>query len=146
MLIAVDHSENAERAVMYAARMVGNHPEIAVTILNAIRSPEEDAERDPKARSLILEERRQKGQALVSGLAGLLADAGLPKERIRTKVAVFTAPQTAADVILKEKHEGGYLTVVVGRRGVSRKEEFMFGSVSARVMRESGPQAVWVVS
>jgi len=146
MLIAVDQSENAERAVSYAARMVGNHPEITVTILNVIRTPGQDDEPDPEARARILEEKRQKGQALVSGLARLMTGAGLPPERVRTKVSDFSAPQTAADGILKEKREGGYETVVVGRRGVSRKDEFMFGSVSARVMREAGPQAVWVVA
>lgn len=146
MLIAVDHSENAQRAVGYVVKMAANHPEITVTILNVIRNPEASTEPDPEKRAAILGERKEKGEALVSGFAKILANAGLPENRIRTKVIAFAAPQVAADAILAEKHQGGYETVVVGRRGVSRKEEFMFGSTSARVVRESGPQAVWVVA
>jgi nucleotide-binding universal stress UspA family protein len=50
-----------------------------------------------------------------------------------------------SDLILHEQQEGGYGTLVVGRRGVSKKEEFLFGSVSSRVVRDAKHCAVWVI-
>jgi len=34
---------------------------------------------------------------------------------------------------------------VVGKRGMSKKEEFLFGSVSRKIVRECQKSAVWVV-
>jgi Universal stress protein family. len=42
--------------------------------------------------------------------------------------------------------EGGFGTVVIGRRGVSKAEEFLFGSVSTKVMHLAKDCAVWVVA
>jgi nucleotide-binding universal stress UspA family protein len=34
---------------------------------------------------------------------------------------------------------------VVGRRGVSKRQEFLFGSVSSKVVRDAKNCAVWVI-
>ncbi len=146
MLISVDHSENAKRTVDYVARMVGNHPEIRVTLLHVVREPGADTVPEPSERATRRQQLETGGRMLLEGRRADLVSAGLSPDRVRTKLLFAVAPETPADVILREKHEGGYETIVVGRRGVSKKEEFMFGSVSSRLVREAGPQAVWVVA
>ena len=49
------------------------------------------------------------------------------------------------DAILAEIREADYDTVVLGRRGVSKKEEYIFGSVSHKLVREVAEISVWVV-
>jgi hypothetical protein len=36
-------------------------------------------------------------------------------------------------------------TVVVGRRGITRKEEFLFGSTSSKILREAKDCSIWVI-
>ena len=48
--------------------------------------------------------------------------------------------------VLHLAEEGGFGTVVVGRRGVSRQEEFLFGSVSSKIIHAAKDLAVWVVA
>ena len=48
--------------------------------------------------------------------------------------------------LLRLAEEGGYGTVVVGRRGVSKQEEFLFGSVSTKIIHAAKGLAVWVVA
>lgn len=45
--------------------------------------------------------------------------------------------------VLKEERFG---TVVVGRRGVSKAEEFLFGSVSNKIIHHAKDCTVWVVA
>jgi nucleotide-binding universal stress UspA family protein len=48
--------------------------------------------------------------------------------------------------ILRIREEGNYDTVVIGRRGVSKAEEFLFGSVSTKVVQSAADCTVWVVN
>jgi nucleotide-binding universal stress UspA family protein len=47
---------------------------------------------------------------------------------------------------LAELETAGYGTIVVGRQGLSRKEEFLFGSVSSKIVSHARNCAVWVVA
>jgi nucleotide-binding universal stress UspA family protein len=40
---------------------------------------------------------------------------------------------------------GGYGTIVVGRRGISKAEQFLFGSVSNKIVQNAKDCTVWVV-
>ena len=48
--------------------------------------------------------------------------------------------------ILQQAGKGGFGTVVIGRRGVSKQEEFLFGSVSSKIINAAKGLAVWVVA
>ena len=51
-----------------------------------------------------------------------------------------------AQDILEVLKDGGFGTVVIGRRGVSKAEEFLFGSVSNKIIHSVKDCTVWVVS
>ncbi|MCJ7616010.1 MAG: universal stress protein, partial [Desulfobacterales bacterium] len=44
-----------------------------------------------------------------------------------------------------ERDETKYSTVVVGRQGLSRTEEFLFGSTSSKIVNYARNCTVWVV-
>jgi nucleotide-binding universal stress UspA family protein len=75
---------------------------------------------------------------------GRLEKAGLRPDRISTKTVSGVASRAKA--IIEEANNGGYGTIVVGRRGLSRVEEFFMGRVSNKVMQLAKEMAVWVVS
>jgi len=47
--------------------------------------------------------------------------------------------------ILEEKDKTEYSTIVVGRQGLSRTEEFLFGSISSKIVNYARNCTVWVV-
>lgn len=59
--------------------------------------------------------------------------------RLETRVPVVRS-------ILKEAREGGYGSIMIGRRGISRIKRFLFGSVSNKVVQQARDMAVWVIS
>ena len=69
----------------------------------------------------------------------------IPEKNIHLRIQVCSKPVTVAELILHERQSGGYGTIVVGRRGMSKKEEFLFGSVSNKIVREARDCTVWVV-
>ena len=56
-----------------------------------------------------------------------------------------TERESVAEAIMKKHGELGSCTVVVGRREKTRQEEFLFGSVSGQIVRNTQNCSVWVV-
>ena len=83
-------------------------------------------------------------EAFLEKAVGRLEKAGLRPDQISTKTASGVASRAKA--IVEEAKNGGYGTIVVGRRGLSRVEEFFMGRVSNKVMQLAQAMAVWVVS
>lgn len=50
-----------------------------------------------------------------------------------------------AECILAERNKTECSTIVVGRRGLSRSEEFLFGSISSKIVNHARNCSVWVV-
>ena len=145
ILIAVDLSENSLRAVEYVGAMTSCHPTMQITLLHVVKEPSPDIMPDEKQRLSHVERVRSEVLNLMEQAAQRLTSQGIPSKHIQIKVQVCKRPVSVSELILHEQRSGTYGTVVVGRRGVSKREEFLFGSVSNSVMREAKQCAVWVV-
>jgi nucleotide-binding universal stress UspA family protein len=145
VLLAVDDSENARRAVAYVAFMLGGAPDSSVTLLHVISEPEEDFFTGIKEKQDWLDQYRRRVEAFLERYRRELIDAGLPAEAVKTNAPLRTCP-SIAECILSELDRTQYGTLVVGRQGLSRKEEFLFGSVSSRIVSHARNCAVWVVA
>jgi len=75
----------------------------------------------------------------------LLVDAGFGEDAVSTRSTLRYCP-SMAECILAERDETQYDTIVVGRQGLSRKEQFLFGSISSKIVNHAGNCTVWVVS
>lgn len=151
MLIAMDGSENALRAVTYIGDMAAG-ADIAVTLFQVIRSfdfklpgsddplfmPDGNAGRPDESR-----EARTVRKTFETAV-GLLESAGIHPRRITTKTISGVA--TRSGTIIAQAAAGGYGTIVIGRRGHSRVGEFHMGRVTNKVIQLAGRTAVWVVS
>ncbi|MDR3641504.1 MAG: universal stress protein [Humidesulfovibrio sp.] len=145
ILIAVDASDNARRAVEYAATMLEGAKNMRVTLLYIERAPGRDLFDTEEAwlGQCKLEHERVFG-FLKDARARLLA-AGLPDAAIAERTLLCSAEPSIAQTILDMQQEGGYGTLVVGRRGLTKGEEFLFGSVSTKLVHNARNCAVWVV-
>ena len=145
LLVAVDESENSRRAVDYLALWTACNEAARIVLVHVIKEPSEDVLPDQDERETYLGQKRESAEALLARSAERLESWGIPSDRIHTKTLECSPPQTVVDAILAEIQEDEYDTIVLGRRGVSKKEEYIFGSVSQRLVREVVDISVWVV-
>lgn len=146
VLIAVDLSENSLAAIDYVGKMLSCHKLARVTLLHVIREPSQDVIPDEDARRDQVERQRAEALSVMEHAGSKLAARGIPEATIRIKIQVCGRQVSIAELLLQERSRENYATIVVGRRGVSKREEFLFGSVSSRIVREARNCAVWVVS
>ena len=157
VLIAVDGSKNSLRAVEYAslvfapnveARLVLFHILPAISPMNLDKNEikiidARKAERSDLAGLYWRTEDEDKISKFFAEATGLLVQAGLQPEQIKSKFGVKKGE--IAEAILEEVELGKYETLVLGRRGLSRVKEFFMGSISTKVVREARGCAVCVV-
>ena len=144
ILIAVDDSENARRAVQYVGRMLGGAEGFKVGVLHIIPDPEDDYFSEQGEREKWLERRREKIDRLLEEYKQELIDAGFAPENVTVRSALLNCPSMAR-CILAERDREEYSTIVVGRQGLSRGEEFLFGSISSKIVTHAKNCTVWVV-
>ncbi|HDQ40564.1 MAG TPA: universal stress protein [Desulfonatronum sp.] len=155
ILVAVDASENSARAVEYTGIMIGQTPGFQIHLLYVERHPERDIFPDDASWKNACQEEEQNIRDFLAQARGMLENKGVQHEAISVDYAssgsCSTGPQrsskghSVANHILKVHQEGGYGTVVVGRRGVSKAEEFLFGSVTTKIIHNAKDCTVWVV-
>ncbi|MFC1579469.1 universal stress protein [Thermodesulfobacteriota bacterium] len=147
VLICVDRSGNALRAVDHVAFMLSG-TDCQITLFNAMRDlkrmvPEEVVEEAPELEKLWKEKAaREVGETMKKAKA-ILLEAGIPEEQISKRVVQGT--RSPGDDIIKEAKEKGYGTIVMGRRGISGFKEFVFGSVTKKILNQATGFVVWIV-
>ncbi len=144
LLVAVDESENARRAVMYLADFFCGDRDVYITLLTIIPEPSEDFFATEEERENWLADRKRAVQEAHASYRQLLIGAGFSEEQMESRIIVRPCI-SIADAILEEQDKLRCCIVVVGRRGLSHNEEFVFGSTSSRILHEARNCAVMVV-
>jgi len=138
-LVAVDTSEHTTRTVDYVGTIMDG-TDWEITLFHAIRGLDYLLAEV----SHELQQVEKDVEAFFEEAISRLNNAGLNSDRISTKIA--TGMASRAKAIVEEAENGGYGTIVVGRKGLSRVEEFIMGRVSNKVVQLAKKMAVWVVS
>ncbi|SMC16754.1 Nucleotide-binding universal stress protein, UspA family [Desulfacinum hydrothermale DSM 13146] len=155
VVVALDASDAALQAVNFTASLVGPKPRrvLLVHVLRGmgpesreiLKSFSPEAQRDwRKQTEAEMERAVARMDAVFERASTILEAEGLPRHLIETKV--ITGATSRAVAIVQAARLGGYETVVVGRRGLSRVEEFFMGRVSNKVVQLARDRTVWVVS
>ncbi|MDL2122351.1 MAG: universal stress protein [Deltaproteobacteria bacterium] len=144
ILIAVDESENARRAVLYVAQLLEGAEGFSVTILHVINEPEEDYFPTTDEKEKWLSQYKKKVDKMLEDYRQILIQRGFDRSAVSVRSTLRYCP-SMAQCILEERDETEYSTVVVGRQGLSRSEEFLFGSVSSKIVNYARNCTVWVV-
>ncbi|MGV8074386.1 MAG: universal stress protein [Syntrophobacteraceae bacterium] len=146
VLIPVDLSENSLKAVDYVGNVMALNPSAAITILHVIMEPSRDMLPEADKRFEYIERVKAKSLILMKEAGKRLTSRGLPEYCVHLKIGICRNPSSVAELIMREQEEGRYGTIVVGRRGLSKRDEFLFGSVSGTIVRESKGCTVSVVA
>jgi nucleotide-binding universal stress UspA family protein len=144
ILLAVDESENARRAVSYVAELLGGVEGFEVTIMHVIPLPEEDFFLTVTDKEKWLSQYRVRIDTVLEEYRQLLIGAGFHPNNVSVRSPTRYCP-SMAECILAERDEREYGTIVVGRQGLSRTEEFIFGSISSKIVTHARNCTVWVV-
>ncbi|MBI4682411.1 MAG: universal stress protein [Nitrospirae bacterium] len=144
VLIALDESENAKRALLYAADFLGGVPGFRATLLSIIPEPPEDFFGTDKDRQMWIEDQHFKAKEMLDKYRRILIQSGFSEDKVEVLIDVKNCP-SVAECILEEQRKLGCCTVIVGRRGISKTEEFMFGSTSSKILHAGKNCAVWVI-
>lgn len=144
ILVAVDESQNARRAVTYVGKLLGGIKGFKVTILHVISEPEEDYFQKNNDKDNWYKEYKNKVDSMLDEYRNILIGYGFSPEDVSTRSPVRYCP-SMAECILAEADHTEYSTLVVGRKGLTYQEEFLFGSISGKIVRTAKNCTVWVV-
>lgn len=147
VLIAMDSSENALRAVDHAGFMLSG-TDCQLTLFHSKRHlrrfvPQEIIEAAPELEELWKNKAGEQIAPYMKKAKKMLLEAGVAEAQVKTKVIDGT--RDAASDILKEGRSGDYGTIVLGRKGRSGVKDFFMGSITSKVLQGSSGMAVWVV-
>jgi nucleotide-binding universal stress UspA family protein len=152
VLVALDDSDNAARAVEYVSKNFSADHEVTLfsvipdtQMLCNIDSPELTPYFQSQRNVFCSLEDKKKEliEAAANRAKDVLMKAGFKKEKITVKVQAKKRG-IARDIVAEA--ESGYDTIVMGRRGLSGIKEFMMGSVSQKVLNSAKDLSVIIVN
>lgn len=125
IMVAVDGSDNALRAVSQVAGLVKLIDDVKVDVLSVIAiDVYSDMIYDP------IEAHGEAQRELLEPALGILREAGIEPE-------IVLLHGRPADEIIRYASEGGADLLVIGSRGLNALQEFAIGSVSHKVIKHS---------
>jgi len=155
VLIALDSSEGAWRAVEYVAQAWAHAPGVYVTLLHVLSGLPpafwddghvlNDRERESRQRLVANWQQGQEKQwqDLVKKAYDRLTQAGIAQDAVVNKFK--PKYYDVAEDILKEAEDGKFDAIVMGRRGLGMAKSVLLGSVTQKVVQTARDCAVTIV-
>jgi nucleotide-binding universal stress UspA family protein len=156
ILVAIDGSEGALRAVDYVSQQFTGLSDLQITLFHVSQGvpPElwDDGhildEQEKAARKKVLDkwlsDQKLKLEPIFRPAVQRLTQGGIEPQKIETKL-VSESVKNTAECILAEAKTGGYQTLVMGRCGVSPIAHTLLGSIVHKIMNGGAGVAVCVV-
>lgn len=153
MLIALDDSTAAMRAVEYAGRQFGGNGDIEVGLVHVLPNlpaifwdeghilSEEEKKDRKKVVDKWIADRKAKMEPVFRRASEVLAKSGIKAGQVRAK-SISDSTDVALS-ILEEAKDAGYQTIIVGR--CDRSSKHLLGSVSGKIVNLGAGVAVIVV-
>jgi nucleotide-binding universal stress UspA family protein len=156
VLVALDSSEGAWRAVEYVADALGQTPGVQVTLLHILTGLPpafwddghilQDKEKETRKRLVESwqKDQEKQWQNLVHKAHERLTAAGVPAQAVHNKFK--PKYYDVAEDIINEAQTGGFGTIVMGRRGLGMAKSLLLGSVTRKVADGAKGCAVTIVA
>jgi len=143
LFIAVDGSKGAQRAVAFAAKIVGNS-DCRIVLCSVLRDfhvydEEKGKKRSPGCITAGFEEIK----TALQDAEEILKNAGIQKDKIVVKI--IQGAESRAGAIVEAANQEHCDTIVLGRKGKSDINNFDIGRVPWKVIHGAKKMTVWVV-
>jgi nucleotide-binding universal stress UspA family protein len=142
MLIAMNDSLSARTAVDFIADLAICPEEVDITLLHVFRKP--SASEELMGEKFMKEQPARYLKAMEKA-KDKLVDKGCNPNTVMIKMVEDPYP-TVTEGIIDQFNRGDYSMVVIGRRRMSKAEEFVRGDVSVKLVRALKGAAVLVVT
>ncbi|MDR3629471.1 MAG: universal stress protein [Desulfocapsaceae bacterium] len=144
ILVAVDEGETTLRALRYTARMAAAMGDVSICLLHVYPEPPPDFYVNGGQLADYQAAKEKRAEMIFAQGERILFEAGIRPARVQ-RLVHLAAGRSISQVVLDVQKEGDFGTVAVGKRGVSKAEEFLFGSISNALARHSNRFTTWVV-
>jgi nucleotide-binding universal stress UspA family protein len=148
ILVAVDGSESALRAVDHVSFITGGNPNVEITLVHVIHKlrdycPIDFEDSEGEVEYIVSLGDKKCIESFMSHTYKRFRNAGIPEDRIEVRKIEKTMGRVGK-TIMEEAQKGGYGTIVMGRRGVDKA--FFMDSVSSYIFSRASNQAIWLVT
>jgi nucleotide-binding universal stress UspA family protein len=144
ILIAIDGSETSERAVRYVGKVAPTIDNVQICLLHVYPGPPPDYYTKGGRLDAYRRKRDKVAKMMLKEAAHILEEMGVDPGDVKSRFCM-AEDKTISSVVLEIQAEGDFGTVVAGKRGVSKAEEFLFGSISNALARHSKNFTSWIV-
>lgn len=144
ILVAVDAMASSLRAVSYVGKIAGDLEAVSICLLNVYPEPPPDFYVKGGIKDEYQAQRIARAEALFTRCIDILVAAGIKREAIYCTTHMAEG-KTISDTVIEVQRQGDFGTVVTGKRGVSKAEEFLFGSISNALARHCNDFTAWIV-
>ena len=142
VLVWVDESAAGQQAAVYAGDLFGKDSEASLTLLCAPAEPNPDFFSDASEVASETSRAATAAEDAIRRASSNLRERGIPEASLSTRTVTGGR---LSEIILREQREGKYDIVVVGKHPLTRAQEFLFGNVAVRLVREA-PCPVLIVA
>lgn len=158
ILVAVDDSTHAARALRYVGTLLRDARDVQVTLFHVLKPVprgllEHGGAEDPEAENRLAHDLRKEQACwtlseslmkypILTDALEVLGRSGFPLDRVTLK---FGYKDDIARNILEEARNGGYGTIVVTRHGSNGLKRFFSGGITDRLLRNATGFTLWVV-
>jgi len=136
LLLCIHNSPNVLKAAKYVVDAFAGQKGTTVTVLGIVRAPSFDLFNTREE----WENAKKKSQSEISGLTeqtqNILLEGGFPKESFQIKTSHISKESVALRII-EEQEQFHYDTIVIGGTKMSKAQEFLFGNVAVKLVREA---------
>ena len=144
ILIAVDEMESSLRAVRYVGQIARNVGKVSICLLHVYPEPPPDYHLKGGVLEEYQAQRIVRAELIFERCLEILVGADIIREAIYCTTHMAEG-RTISDTVLEVQRMGDFGTVVTGKRGVSKAEEFLFGSISNALARHCNDFTAWIV-
>lgn len=144
ILVAVDAMESSLSAVRYVGLVAGKIEEASICLLHVYPEPPPDFHLKGGVREGYQAQRIARAEQVFQRCIEILVTAGIRREAI-VCMTQMAEGKTISETLLAVRERGDFGTVVTGKRGISKAEEFLFGSISNALARHCQDFSAWIV-
>lgn len=144
ILIAVNDSDDALRAVQYVGQVAKVADSTSLYLLYVYPDPPPDYYSKGGTLDAYKEIMQDQAGSAIKLAIKNLNKVGVSENQISTSIQLADG-KTISQVILDALKEYQCNTLVVGKRGISKNEEFLFGSISNTIARKTKGFATWII-
>jgi nucleotide-binding universal stress UspA family protein len=155
ILVAIDGSKHSFRVIEYCGKQFSGMSDLSLTLFHVLPNlptrfwddghilTKKEKEARQRVVNKWMENQKLATEPMLRDAMEGLTRACIPQEQIETK----TIPHSTNEVtsILEEARDGGYLTLVLGRYGLSWIDEHVLGSTTGKIIHRGAGLAICVV-